>query len=198
MKPEQSKNWQILIKEQMFNNLLMEWNTKINLVSRQKKNIYDLIEDSKIFLRAIEFKQGMKILDLGTGGGVPGIILAIHLPEVNFILVDSIQKKINVVSNISQKMDLTNIKTICSRTEEIIKKGILPQRSIDVVVSRSVAVLQELCAWSKELIKPAGKLIALKGGDIAGELQKTRKLSFVKNVTKINFGDRILVKAEFI
>lgn len=191
-------NWQILVKEQQYNDLLMEWNAKINLVSRQKKNVLDLIEDSKLFLQGINFTPGINILDLGTGGGIPGIILAIHQPEANFMLVDSIQKKINVVTDITKRMELTNIKIVCGRAEELVKKSILHKNSFDYVVSRSVAVLQDLCAWSKELLKPGGNLVALKGGDIHGEIDKTRKLPYVKNIHRKVFEDRILVTVDFV
>ncbi len=192
-----TENWQTLVKEQQYNDLLMEWNAKINLVSRQKKNVLDLIEDAKLFLNGIEFGPGMNILDLGTGGGIPGIILAVHQPEVNFVLVDSIQKKINVVSDIAKRMELANVKTICGRAEELVKNGILLKNSFDCIVSRSVAVLQDLCEWSKDIIKPGKKLVTLKGGDISGEIQKTRKLPYIKNLEKKIFGERILVTAEF-
>lgn len=194
----QTDNWQILIKEQQYNDLLMEWNAKINLVSRQKKNVLDLIEDAKLFLQGAEIKPGMKILDLGTGGGIPGIILAIHHPDTDFVLVDSIQKKINVVSDIASSMQLGNVKAICSRAEELVKKGVFAPKSFDMVVSRSVAVLQDLCTWSKDLLKPGSLLITLKGGDIHGEIDKTRKLPFIKSVSKKVFGERILVTAEFM
>ena len=190
-------NWQTLVKEQQYNDLLMEWNAKINLVSRQKKNVLDLIEDAKLFLNGINFLPGLNILDLGTGGGIPGIILAIHHPEVNFALVDSIQKKINVVTDIAKRMELQNVKTICSRAEELTGKSLFAPKSFDYAVSRSVAVLQDLCSWSKELVKPGGKLVTLKGGDISGEIQKTRKLPFIKNVSRVQFGERILVTAEY-
>ncbi|MEO8513082.1 MAG: 16S rRNA (guanine(527)-N(7))-methyltransferase RsmG [Ignavibacteria bacterium] len=205
MSNENTENWQTLVREQQFNQLLIEWNSKINLVSRKKPNVFDLIEDSKIFMEGMDLTPGMNILDLGTGGGFPGIVLAIHHPDVNFVLVDSIQKKITVVSDIIKRMELTNARAICSRAEELAKadspflKGVEGgfANSFNYVVSRSVAVLQDLCLWSKDLIKPGAKLIALKGGDISGEIRKTRKLSFVKDVYRKVFDERILVIVEF-
>ena len=95
---------------------------------------------------------------------------------------------------------------LCSRAEELAKadspflKGTTGgfAHSFDIVVSRSVAVLQDLCMWSKDLMKAGGKLVTLKGGDISGEIQKTRKLQFVRNVHKKDFGERLLVTAEFM
>lgn len=89
----QTENWQTLVKEQQFNDVLMEWNAKINLVSRKKLNVLDLIEDSKLFFKGINFKPGDRLLDLGTGGGLPGIVIAINHPEMNLVLVDSIEKE---------------------------------------------------------------------------------------------------------
>ena len=196
-----TENWQILVKEKQYNDLLMDWNRKINLVSRQKQNVLDLIEDSKLFFEAIDFKPGINILDLGTGGGIPGIIMAIHHPEANFVLVDSIQKKIGVVSDIIKKMELDNVAAICARAESLVSGGFLNgkmKHHYDYIVSRSVAVLQDLCAWSKSLVKPHGRLVTLKGGNIQGELDKTRKLPYVKNIYRKQFDERILVTVEFI
>jgi 16S rRNA (guanine527-N7)-methyltransferase len=192
-----STNWQTIVKEQEFNDLIMEWNPKINLVSRQKLNVLDLIEDSKLFFDAIDFTQGMNILDLGTGGGFPGIVIAINHPEANLVLVDSIQKKINVVSDIIKRMELTNATAICSRVEELPTN---PEHKdkYDYVVARSVTVLQDLAKWSKPLLKSGGKLISVKGGDIKGEIHTTRKLPYVKNVSIKTAGERLIVTAEFI
>ena len=92
----ENTNWQALVREKQFNELLMEWNQKINLISRKKIDAFDLIEDSKLFLEKINFTEGVKIFDLGTGGGLPGIVIAIHHPEAIVTLADSIQKKIKV------------------------------------------------------------------------------------------------------
>ncbi len=200
-----TENWQILVKEQQFNDLLIEWNSKINLVSRKKPNVLDLIADSKLFFEGIDFTPGTNILDLGTGGGFPGIIIAIHHPKANLVLVDSIQKKINVVSNIIDRMGLSNAKAICCRVEELLKMNTTFfkndkaefENHFDYVVARSVTVLQDLCVWSKPLLKQGGKLVTVKGGDISGEIHKTRKLLFVKDVYRKVFEERILVTVEF-
>jgi 16S rRNA (guanine527-N7)-methyltransferase len=206
--------WQTLVREEEFNSLLMEWNTKINLVSRKKTSVLDLIADSRLFFGEIDFRDGINILDLGTGGGFPGIVIAIHHPEANLVLVDSIQKKINVVSDIIKKMNLTSCTAICSRAEDLTSlkspfekgdKGGFEVENVstfenhfDYVVSRSVAVLQDLCLWSKDLIKPRGKLITVKGGDIAGEIHKTRKLNYIRKVKTTIDGERKIVAVDFI
>jgi 16S rRNA (guanine527-N7)-methyltransferase len=202
MSNEQSENWQTLVKEREFNDLLLEWNKKINLVSRRKNDVTDLIEDSKLFLDVIDFTPGVKILDLGTGGGFPGIVIAIHHPEAQLTLVDSIQKKINVVTDIIKKLKLTNVHAICSRAEELVTS--VPRTDtenyshyFDYITARSVAVLQDLCRWSKPLLAKGGKLVTVKGGDISGEIHKTRKLDYIKNVKAKSAGERVIVTVEF-
>jgi 16S rRNA (guanine527-N7)-methyltransferase len=186
------ENWQTLIREKQFNDLLLEWNKKINLVSRRKPDVFDLIEDSKLFFDAIDFKEGIEILDLGTGGGLPGIVIAIHHPEATITLIDSIQKKVNVVKNIIQKLGLRNADVICIRAEDLAKNSEYKNR-FDYVVARSVTVLQDLCKWSKDLLKSGGKLITVKGGDIKGEIHKTGKLKYVKKVKLKIAGERQIV-----
>lgn len=196
-------NWQNLIKLQQFNDLVMQWNQKINLVSRKKNNVYDLIEDSEIFLREIDTDKELKILDLGTGGGFPGIVLAINLPKAKIVLVDSIQKKVNAVQDIISKLELTNAIAVCSRAEELVSKysklddlGKI-EKSFDCIVCRSVAVLQDLCKWSEHLIKNSGELITITGGDIKGEIKSAKRLSIVKDIIIKPHNGRFIIKVIF-
>lgn len=152
--------------------LYPEWNSKINLISRT--DIEHLFErhilHSLAIARFVSFKPGTTILDIGTGGGFPGIPLAITFPEVRFTLVDSISKKIMVVTDIIQKLGLTNATAVCSRAENI-------DDQFDYVVSRATAPLADLYKWSRTKIKsqqinaiPNG-IICLKGGDLTDELK---------------------------
>jgi 16S rRNA (guanine527-N7)-methyltransferase len=156
--------------------LYEEWNAQINVVSR--KDI-DLLYERHVLhslsiYNFLQFKEGSQILDIGTGGGFPGIPLAIAHPEVQFVLSDSIGKKIKVVQGVTDALGLKNVTAIHERSEKI--KG-----QFDFVVSRAVADISELMKWSNGKIKkqqhnalPNG-LICLKGGDLKEELAPYKK-----------------------
>lgn len=159
---------------QQFNQLeplYKEWNQKINVISR--KDIDSLYEKhvlhSLSIAAAFEFEPGMEIVDLGTGGGFPGVPLAIFFPEIKFHLVDSIAKKLKVVEAVAEGIGLKNITTQHSRIEDI------KNRKFDYVVSRAVAPLKDLWRWSKPLLKTqqGAGLICLKGGDLATEISES-------------------------
>jgi len=152
--------------------LYPEWNEKINVISRKDiESLYTRhILHSLSVAAIIEFKPGTQIIDIGCGGGFPGIPLAILFPEVSFHMVDSINKKLTVVREISEAIGLKNITVEHIRAEQI------TGRQFDFVVSRAVTTLKNLWQWSKPLIKkgkehdiPNG-LICLKGGDLAQEV----------------------------
>ncbi|HEY4149097.1 MAG TPA: 16S rRNA (guanine(527)-N(7))-methyltransferase RsmG [Chitinophagaceae bacterium] len=163
--------------------LYREWNEKINVISR--KDIDGLYEKhvlhSLSIAAAFEFQPGDEVMDLGTGGGFPGIPLAILFPETKFHLVDSINKKLKVVQEVAAAAGLTNVSTEHTRAEDI------KNRKFDTVVSRAVAPLGDLWRWSKPLIRkrklpvegaPVGSapngLICLKGGDLVQEIADSR------------------------
>jgi 16S rRNA (guanine527-N7)-methyltransferase len=168
---------------QSLEGLYKEWNEKINVISR--KDIDGLYEKHVLHSLSIaavfEFPDGAEIVDLGTGGGFPGVPLAIFFPQVKFHLVDSIAKKLKVVEEVAAGIGLKNITTQHSRIEEI------RNRKFDFVVSRAVAPLKDLWKWAKPLLKnrnplPApdsglptlnSSLICLKGGDLAAEIQES-------------------------
>jgi len=154
--------------------LYKEWNAQINVISR--KDIDSLYEKhvlhSLAIAAAFEFTPGQEVIDIGTGGGFPGIPLAILFPGTRFHLVDSIGKKIKVVEAVAKGAGITNVTTQHSRAEDIKNK------KFDVAVSRAVAPLGELWSWARPLLrKPApgrpGGLICLKGGDLATEIAES-------------------------
>lgn len=165
--------------------LYTEWNEKINVISR--KDIQSLYENHVLHSLSIaavaQFANGMQVIDIGTGGGFPGVPLAIFYPEVNFHLVDSIGKKLKVVEAIADALGIKNITTQHSRVEDI------KNRKFDFAVSRAVAPLKELWYWAKPLLKKGNEaalgngLICLKGGDLAIEIQES---GLRPNVIKIS------------
>jgi len=197
--PEQLKQYAALEP------LYKEWNGKINVISR--KDIDGLYEKhvlhSLAIAAAFQFEPGMEILDIGTGGGFPGIPLAIYFPEVKFHLADSIAKKLKVVNAIAESLELKNITTQHTRVEEI------KNRKFDFVVSRAVAPLKDLWKWSKPLLRtkaqgtrhkngdsdserrtlnselsPPG-LICLKGGDLTNEIHESGTRSRVMEISEL-------------
>ncbi len=155
--------------------LYKEWNEKINVISR--KDIDELYTHHVLHSLSIAavcpFNPGMNVVDIGTGGGFPGIPLAIFYPEVNFLLVDSIGKKIKVVQEVVQATGLKNVRALHSRMENI------PAQEFDFAVSRAVAPLKDLWQWARPYIKKrqstilANGLICLKGGDLAQEISES-------------------------
>jgi 16S rRNA (guanine527-N7)-methyltransferase len=129
--------------------LYSEWNERINVISR--KDINSLFEKHVLHSLSIaavfNFEAGLEIIDIGTGGGFPGIPLAIFFPEVKFHLVDSIGKKLKVVTGIAEVLELKNVSIQHIRAEEI------KNRQFDFAVSRAVAPLKDLWNWSKPLLR---------------------------------------------
>ncbi len=151
--------------------LYLSWNQKINVISRKDMEFFNLrhVLHSLSILKVIHFKDDTFVMDLGTGGGFPGIPLVIACPNVRFLLVDSIGKKINVVQDVINQLDLKNVKAVQSRGEQINDK-------FDFVVSRAVKSLPVFMPWVREKIKIRGKnalrngVLYLKGGDFDDEL----------------------------
>ena len=151
--------------------LYTEWNAAINVISRKDMDAFDErhVLHSLALVKAMKFAPGSDVLDVGTGGGFPGIPLAIAYPEVNFVLCDSIGKKMKVVRAVVQALGLTNVTVHHGRAEEI--KG-----QFDFVVSRAVTRMNRFIPWVQGKIKkqsinpwPNG-ILALKGGDLSEEL----------------------------
>lgn len=179
---ETQKNQILRLKE-----LYEDWNSKINVISRKDMDQFYIhhVLHSLTIANYFHFRKDSLVLDIGTGGGFPGIPLAIFFPEVNFHLTDSIGKKITVVNAVSEELGLKNVKGEKLRSEESTLK-------YDHIVTRAVAPLKELLTWSKakfKLIKYSEEnpaLIALKGGDLDEEIMDALNLFPKYNCKLIN------------
>ena len=156
--------------------LYHDWNSRINVISR--KDIDQLylrhVLHALAIAKFINFTPGTKVIDVGTGGGFPGIPLAIYFPETYFYLLDSIQKKVKVVEAVTADLKLKNTTAKCQRIEEFDVKT-------DFVVSRAVASTEKLYRWTRQLLTKENKnslpngLILLKGGDVHTEIEELKR-----------------------
>jgi 16S rRNA (guanine527-N7)-methyltransferase len=152
--------------------LYADWNRKINLISRKDFDFFfeRHVLHSLAIAAIVKFPSGSKVLDAGTGGGFPGIPLAIIFPDVHFHLVDSIRKKITAVEDIVRQLGLNNVAIDCSRIEKL-------DSSYNYVVSRAVAPLQQMIEWTSHLLvhdkkkEPRPGILYLKGGEVEKELK---------------------------
>ena len=179
------------------------WNRMINVISR--KDMDNFLEHhvlhSMSVAKVISFLPGTKILDVGTGGGFPGIPLAIMFPQANFYLIDSIGKKIKVVEEISNALELKNVKYQQIRADEL-------KYEFDFIVSRAVTQLPEFVKWIENKISPINSntinngVLYLKGGDITQELKEINKKYRIYNIDKWfeeeYFIEKKIVYIEFI
>jgi len=157
-----------------------DWNSKINVISRKDLDNFYLrhVLHSMSIAKFHHFSSGTSIMDLGTGGGFPGIPLSILYPEVNFHLVDSISKKIRVVEDIIEKLNLKNVEIYDDRAENI-------NITVNFVTCRAVAPMQTLVSWVSNKVSGVHKsdrkngLLCLKGGDIYEELKDFNELEVV-------------------
>jgi 16S rRNA (guanine527-N7)-methyltransferase len=185
--------------------LLLQWNEKINLISRKDEpNIWTRhILHCASLLFSVSIQQNARVMDLGTGGGLPGIPIKILIPTLSVTLVDSMKKKAGAVADLVDQLGLADVKVEYARAEELAtKKGF--KNEFDYVVARSVADLKQLVGWSFPLLKSQksdvpreakvqGKpfiespaLVAMKGGDLMNELVTARRNKHVKDIEVIH------------
>jgi len=166
--------------------LYKEWNARINVISR--KDIDQITERHILHSLSISlfcpFPDGAEVLDVGTGGGFPGLPLAILFPNVKFKLVDSIGKKIRVVNEISSAIGLENLEAEHIRAERI-------KTHYDIVTARAVTRLQPLWSWIRKILKKEGALYALKGGDLHEEIAEFQDAYPKTNVRMFDLSRKI-------
>ena len=152
------------------------WNAQINVVSRKDIDLLMVrhVLHSLAIAKIVDFQKGTKIMDVGTGGGFPGIPLAILYPDVDFLLIDSIAKKIKVVNEVAQSLGLKNVKSVHDRAENVTQK-------FDFIVSRAVTKMPAFINWVKDKIDPISinefpnGILYLKGGDLTEELSTVKQ-----------------------
>jgi len=186
-----------LIQFEKLESLYKYWNSKINVISR--KDISSLylkhVLHSLAIAKFIQFSRGTHIIDVGTGGGFPGIPLAILFPDAKFHLIDSIEKKVKVVDAVSNELGLGNVTTQCKRVEDIDDK-------FDFILTRAVADMSTILKWTVNNISPNSNnlvpngIIALKGGDLDKELSRVEN----KKIVAINdyFDDHYFINKKLV
>jgi 16S rRNA (guanine527-N7)-methyltransferase len=160
------------------------WNDQINVISRKDMaNFYEHhVLHSLGIAKVMEFLPGTRVMDIGTGGGFPGIPLAILFPETDFLLTDSIGKKIKVVTEVSSAIGLTNVEARHTRSEEVKEK-------FQFIISRAVTTLPDFMKWVSGKITPGfahslpNGVLYLKGGDLEAELAAVRNHKRVFNLS---------------
>ncbi len=190
-----SANGIVLDKEQVrqierYRDELVYWNEKVNLISR--KDIDNVLENHVLHslscLKYISLPPGAKCLDLGTGGGLPGIPIAIAQPEINMFLVDSIGKKTKIAGMLASHTGLRRIKSVTARVEELANKKEY-RTFFDFVFARAVTGSVRIVQWVEKLVKPGAKIVLFKGGDLTAEITDLKKIYSKINVVeqKISF-----------
>ena len=188
-----------------FYKLLISWNEKINLTTIVKEEDIYLkhFYDSLTLIKAIDLTKDLKVLDVGTGAGFPGIVLKIVFPNLKITLLDSLNKRINYLNEVIKELELKDIETICSRSEDYSKTH---REEYDIVVSRAVAHLKILSEITFSSVKVNGYLVAMKG-NIDSELDESKNIidklnGKIENIYNFNlpfeFSQRNIIKIKKI
>ncbi|OGU13352.1 MAG: 16S rRNA (guanine(527)-N(7))-methyltransferase RsmG [Ignavibacteria bacterium GWB2_35_12] len=184
-----SANGIVLSKEQIrqierYRDELVYWNEKVNLISR--KDVENVLENhilhSLSVLKYVNLPLKSRCLDLGTGGGLPGIPVSIANPEARMLLVDSIGKKIKITDMLAKHTGNKYIKAMNARVEDLANKKEY-NSYFDFVFARAVSDAEQIVRWTKNLLKQNGKIVLFKGGDLSEEIEKLKK-SFPKIIIK--------------
>jgi 16S rRNA (guanine527-N7)-methyltransferase len=172
-----------------FADLLKKKNEALNLISRKdednilEKHILHSLSLAMPGLCGFSIPENAHVFDLGTGGGLPGIPLAIVRSNITIVLCDSIAKKIAALEEMIRALSLANVNAVTARAETLAKNEAY-RKKFDLIVSRAVAPLDDLAKWSHELLKKGGTLLSLKGGDISEEIKRTTRSKYVAEVAE--------------
>lgn len=181
---------------------ILIWNEKINLtaIKNPAEFVVKHFLDSFPAVKLAEFKGGQRIIDMGTGGGFPGVPLAVLCPEKEFVLADSLAKRLKVIDQLTRECDIENVTTVHGRAEDL---GRNPKyrETFDVCVSRAVASLPVLLEYCLPLVKPGGVFIAYKGPDAEEEIKLSKnalnklggKLDRVEDVSDGTYSHNLIV-----
>lgn len=155
---------------------ILEWNEKINLTAIKDREMFRVkhIEDSLSCIELSEYTKAKSVADLGTGGGFPGIPLAIASPEKDFVLIDSLRKRLKIIDELCRELDIKNVVTVHARAEELGNDN-EHREKYDACVSRAVARLNILVEWGLPLVKLNGAMIAFKGLKAEQEADEAKK-----------------------
>jgi len=165
-----------LEKYRLYMEGIIEWNEKVNLTSITNKDEFIKLHfiDSIMSVPCEEFQKAKKIIDVGTGGGFPGIPLALAAPDKEFVLMDSLNKRIKIINQLCEEIGITNVTAVHARAEELAKNKAHRQK-YDLCVSRAVANLSTLSEYCLPFIKQEGWFLSYKGPDTDKELSDAKK-----------------------
>lgn len=191
----------------MYGNLLVEWNEKINLtaITEPQEVVFKHFLDCLLFFKCSQVPQGAKIIDVGTGAGFPGLVLKIARPDIKLTLLDSLNKRITFLNEVIEKLGLEDVETIHARAEEGARKDAL-RESFDIATARAVAPMNVLSEYCLPFVKKGGQFIALKGPAAENETLNAKKaisllggekpIVIKENIEEI--GERVIVRVKKI
>ncbi|WP_077369281.1 16S rRNA (guanine(527)-N(7))-methyltransferase RsmG [Anaerosalibacter sp. Marseille-P3206] len=175
----------------LYKELLLEWNQKINITAIDDEEEIDIKHflDSLTILKIDLFKKGVKVIDIGTGGGFPGLPLKIVEESIDLVLLDSLKKRINFLDEVIKELKLDNVNTIHGRAEDYGQDKKYREK-FDIAISRAVASLDVLCEYTLPFVKVGGYFVSMKGKNIDEELEEAKKAI---RVLGGEFVDKVLV-----
>lgn len=175
----------------LYNDLLIEWNEKINLTALTAPEDVALkhFADSLMLLRYVDIKNGARVIDVGTGAGFPGLVLKIARPDIELVLLDSLQKRLTFLEEVCNALGFEDVLMVHSRAEDGARDAF--RNHFDIAVSRAVAPLNILCEYDIPYVREGGRFIAMKGKDSDEELKAAENAIGV-------LGGKFLQKHDFI